>query len=76
MTPLITDNFGEQEINVKDIKAILRIFLIMVFVGFCHKIRHNGLALGAVADFEAQNCQYTTNVGARWNVQLTTSPRH
>jgi len=35
---------------------------------------HNGLALGAVADFGAQNCQYTTKVDARWNVQLTTSP--
>ena len=32
------------------------------------------LALGAVADFGAQNCQYTTKVDARWNVQLTTSP--
>jgi hypothetical protein len=30
---------------------------------------HNGLALGAVADFEAQNCQYTTKVDARQNVQ-------
>ena len=26
---------------------------------------HNGLALGAVADFGAQNCQYTTKVDAR-----------
>jgi hypothetical protein len=34
----------------------------------------NGLALGAVADFGAQNCQYTTNVDARQNVQLTTIP--
>ena len=34
----------------------------------------NGWALGAVADFGAQNCQYTTNVDARYNVQLTTSP--
>jgi len=25
----------------------------------------NVLALGAVADFEAQNCQYTTKVDAR-----------
>jgi len=25
----------------------------------------NGLALGAVADFGAQNCQYTTNVDAK-----------
>jgi len=34
----------------------------------------NGLALGAVADFGAQNCQYTTKVDARQNVQLPTSP--
>jgi hypothetical protein len=26
---------------------------------------HNVLALGAVADFGAQNCQYTTNFDAR-----------
>jgi hypothetical protein len=26
------------------------------------KIAANGLALGAVADFGAQNCQYTTKV--------------
>jgi len=37
-------------------------------------IAHNGLALGAVADFGAQNCQYTTKVDASQNVQLTTSP--
>jgi len=30
---------------------------------FC--MPHNGLALGAVADFGAQNCQYTTKVDAR-----------
>jgi len=29
------------------------------------KLAHNGLALGAVADFGAENCQYTTNVDAR-----------
>jgi len=28
-------------------------------------IAGNGLALGAVADFGAQNCQYTTKVDAR-----------
>jgi hypothetical protein len=28
-------------------------------------IAANGLALGAVADFGAQNCQYTTKVDAR-----------
>jgi hypothetical protein len=32
------------------------------------------LALGAVADIGAQNCQYTTKVDARHNAQLTTSP--
>jgi len=37
-------------------------------------IATNGLALGAVANFGAQNCQYTTKVDARYNVQLTTSP--
>jgi len=34
----------------------------------------NGLALGAVADFGALNCQYTTKVDARQNFQLTKSP--
>jgi hypothetical protein len=34
----------------------------------------NVLALGAVADFGAQNCQYTTKVDARQNVQLITTP--
>jgi len=29
------------------------------------KLPHNVLALGAVADFGAQNCQYTTKVDAR-----------
>jgi len=29
------------------------------------QIAHNVLALGAVADFGAQNCQYTTKVDAR-----------
>jgi len=28
-------------------------------------VSYNGLALGAVADFGAQNCQYTTKVDAR-----------
>jgi len=41
---------------------------------FFGNITANGLALGAVADFGAQNCQYTTKVDARWNDQLTTSP--
>jgi len=29
------------------------------------KVACNGLALGAVADFGAQNCQHTTKVDAR-----------
>jgi hypothetical protein len=32
---------------------------------FFDNITANVLALGAVADFGAQNCQYTTNVDAR-----------
>jgi len=35
----------------------------MVVVSF--SLAGNGLALGAVAEFGAQNCQYTTNVDAR-----------
>jgi len=38
------------------------------------RVAHNGLQLGEVADFGARNCQYTTKVDARKNVQLTTSP--
>ena len=34
----------------------------------------NVLALGAVADFGALNCQHTTKFDARQNVQLTTEP--
>jgi hypothetical protein len=34
----------------------------------------NGLALGAVADFGAQNWQYTTKFDTWQNVQLTTLP--
>jgi hypothetical protein len=30
-----------------------------------HRVTHNVLALGAVADFGAQNSQYTTKVDAR-----------
>ena len=37
-------------------------------------VSYNVLALGAVADLGAQNCQYTTKVDARQNIQLTTSP--
>jgi hypothetical protein len=46
--------------------------LLVVLSSF--SLTANGLALGAVADFGAQNCQYTTNVDVRYNIQLTTSP--
>ncbi|MFZ1515923.1 MAG: hypothetical protein WAT21_11020, partial [Saprospiraceae bacterium] len=45
----------------------MRIFLVL-------EIGINVLALGAVAEFGAQNCQYTTKVDARQNVQLITLP--
>jgi hypothetical protein len=48
------------------------IFLITLFrmlqkqnLRFFDTMDGNVLALGAVADFGAQNCQYTTNVDAR-----------
>jgi hypothetical protein len=37
--------------------------LLLVVSSF--RLRHNGLALGAVADFGAQNCQYTISLMAR-----------
>jgi len=41
-------------------------FLVIVFLcRLSFSIGGNGLALGAVADFGAQNCQYTTKVDAR-----------
>jgi len=36
-----------------------------IFCWFVMVIAYNVLALGAVADFGAQNCQYTTNVDAK-----------
>jgi hypothetical protein len=38
---------------------------IIVIVSVFFNTGANGLALGAVADFGAQNCQYTTKVDAR-----------
>jgi hypothetical protein len=38
------------------------LFFMMLDIYIMH---HNVLALGAVADFGAQNCQYTTKVDAR-----------
>jgi hypothetical protein len=35
------------------------------FIGYFVLLAANVLALGAVADFGAQNCQYTTKVEAR-----------
>jgi hypothetical protein len=40
-------------------------FLYFIIEKFVNKVAHNVLALGAVADFGAQNCQYTTKVDAR-----------
>jgi hypothetical protein len=40
-------------------------FLIVFTCVFSAQVAHNGLALGAVADFGAQNCQYTIKVDAR-----------
>jgi hypothetical protein len=42
------------------------LFGVFIDLYFCFsKIDDNVLALGAVADFGAQNCQYTTKVDAR-----------
>lgn len=41
-------------------------------IGWCPKIAHNVLALGAVADFGAKSCQVTTKADTRHNVELTT----
>ena len=50
-------------------KFLIQIFEIdfEIFVCLCSrsKIAVNGPVLGAVADFGAQNCQYTTKVDAR-----------
>jgi len=37
-------------------------------------MKHNVLALGEEADFEALNCQPSTKFDKRQNVQLTTEP--
>jgi hypothetical protein len=38
------------------------------------KLTANGLALGEEANFEALNCQYTTNVDRSTKYDLTTEP--
>jgi hypothetical protein len=43
----------------------MQLFLSIVNFLIFFSIVANVLALGAVADFGAQNCQYTTNVDAR-----------
>ena len=48
----------------QDVKGRLFVCLIMVDVSSV-RLAYNGLALGAVAEFGAQNCQYTTKVDAR-----------
>jgi len=45
-----------------------------MFAGLFVFMHANVSALGAVADFGAQNCQYTTKVDVRLNVQLTKTP--
>jgi hypothetical protein len=42
-----------------------RVVVIFFFARTLFNIAGNGSALGAVADFGAQNCQYTTKVDAR-----------
>jgi hypothetical protein len=49
--------------NVKRENAVLVLPLFNMSVS--GRITYNVLALGAVADFGAQNCQYTTKVDAR-----------
>jgi len=42
----------------------------------CFAIAANVLALGAVADFGAQNCQYTTKVDAWLECSINHVTRH
>ncbi len=52
-----------------NVRWVVRDFALNVLsLSVCRKfvrVAYNGLALGAVADFGAQNCQYTTKVDAR-----------
>jgi hypothetical protein len=69
---ICTDLFTKHQINKF---FFLLINLLFQSIEFClFTLAYNVLALGAVAGFGAQNCQYTTKVDARYNVQLTTSP--
>jgi len=50
---------------VKMVYFFLVFSRLFVVVGSSFTLAANGLALGAVADFGVQNCQYTTKVDAR-----------
>ena len=49
----------------KTINVIPNIFIFLSLITIFDNIATNVLALGAVADFGAQICQYTTKVDAR-----------
>jgi hypothetical protein len=55
-------------IAIKSVEQKIKVFGLLNFnfiLGMSVSMTHNVLALGAVADFGAQNCQYTTKVDAR-----------
>ena len=76
---LVVIRYGRNPIkNTRIINGINQVQILCIEVGLsfwfsiincrfydCQGIGANGLALGAVADFGAQNCQYTTKVDAR-----------
>jgi len=49
--------------NIKISRKVIILFITILVL--CGRIGYNVLALGAVADFGAQNCQYTSKVDAR-----------
>ena len=53
---------------------VLAFCLVVFVVELCFGVAPNGLPLAAVGDFGELHCQPSTNVDARQNVQLTTSP--
>jgi hypothetical protein len=56
----------EQDVKIVSNRNIVDVIEFFICINFCRcTISHNGLALGAVADFGAQNCQLTTKVDAR-----------
>jgi hypothetical protein len=52
---------------------MIKFFLQSLLCYGVARVAGKGLALGSVADFEAQNCQYITKVDASYNTQLTNS---